>query len=169
MIVGKVRMFVLLALLGVSLVLNGYLAFQLNGSYKAEAKSNKDLADLRQEATQKIADLQEQMRETETLMSRSVAVITEQKNAKFVAVVAERDALLKRVRLAEARAAAAARVSQATGTPGDGQAPRLDIDAELLGTFGSEDVEEASRADIIRAGLLACYKQYDAAREALSQ
>lgn len=162
-------MFVLLALLGVSLVLNGYLAFQLNGSYKAEAKSNKDLADLRQEATQKIADLQEQMREKESLMSRSVEVITEQKNAQINSIAVERDALLKRVRLAEARAAAAAQVSKTPAATGDGQAPRLHLDAELLGSFGSEDVEEAARADVIRRALQACYKQYDAAREALSQ
>lgn len=37
----------------------------------------------------------------------------------------------------------------------------------VLGTLGEADVSEAERADVIRLELLACYANYDAARNAL--
>lgn len=108
-------------------------------------------------------------RETELGLGVSAANTRKETNDQVQTLSRERDALLRRVFIAKANAATAAIVSKATAASCDGTTPRGDDSAELLGTIGSADVEEATRADTIRLHLAACYEQYDQARQALSK
>lgn len=74
------------------------------------------------------------------------------------------DALVVRVRNAEAAAATSRLVSAAIKTSCAGQAPARSDGPELLNSLGIEDVQEAERADKIRIALGACYTQYYEAR-----
>lgn len=108
-------------------------------------------------------------RETELGLGVSAASTRKETNDQVEALSRQRDDLLKRLRNAESKAATAALVSKATSASCAGPAARVGDPAELPGTLGSEDVEEASRADTIRLHLVACYRQYDEARKALSK
>ena len=133
---------------------------------KAEAASA--LADERREAAVQLAAAESKVRKTESNLQASAAETREQIHEATQAIATERDALLVRVRNAEARAARAA-MSSASTAAGNLQAPPGDPGGELLATIGREDVAEAERADLIRAALQGCYRDYEAARAALGQ
>lgn len=108
-------------------------------------------------------------RETELGLGVSAAATRKETNDQVQALSRQRDDLLQRVRIAESKAATAALVSKATAVAYTGPAARVGDPAELLGTLGSADVEEATRAETIRLHLAACYRQYEQARQALSK
>lgn len=120
-------------------------------------------------AAAKLADAQGKLRQTEQQLNATASEVRKETNEKVQSLIAQRNDLLRRVRLAEARAATNSLVSQATADPGTGETVSGDSGSELLGSLGTEDVEEAGRAEIIRNHLLACYKQYDSVRESLNQ
>jgi len=124
------------------------------------------LATERREAAVRLAQEQAQVRKTENTLQASAAQTREQIHEATQSIAAERDALLDRVRLAEARAAKAA-LSRASAAAGNPPAPQGDDGGELLATIGFKDVAEAERADLIRTALLGCYRDYEAARAAL--
>lgn len=105
-------------------------------------------------------------RNTEYDLTEQATQLRKQTNVQVQTLSAQRDGLLQRVRNAEARLAAA-HVPGADPTTVDRQAPAGGDGAELLGTYGEEDVREAERADLIRLHLASCYRQYDRAQEAL--
>lgn len=108
-------------------------------------------------------------RETEIALGSKASDTRKETNEQIRNLTVQRDALLKRVLNAELNAAAAAVVSKATSTPISGRASKGSDGGELPGSLGQEDVEEALRADTIRLQLAACYRQYEAAKKALSQ
>lgn len=108
-------------------------------------------------------------RETEIALGSKAADTRKETNEQIRNLTAQRDALLKRVLNAELNAAAAGVVSKATSATFPGAVAKGSHGGELLGSLGQEDVEEALRADSIRLQLVACYRQYEAARKALSQ
>jgi len=131
-----------------------------------QAEAAVALATERREAAVRLAQEQAQVRKTENTLQASAAQTRNDIHAATFAITTERDALLNRVRLAEARAAKAAlsRASAAAGTP---EAGPVGDGTGLLATIGSADVDEAYRANLIRVALLGCYRDYDAAEAAL--
>lgn len=115
-----------------------------------------------------LAAAQEKARDAEHKLSTDVAVIRKETNEKVDSLNAQRDALIKRVRRAEANAATALLLPRASENSGDREAASGDTGAELLGSFGAEDVSEAVRADIIREQLKGCYAQYESVRQSIS-
>lgn len=108
-------------------------------------------------------------RETEVGLGSKAADTRKETNDQIRNITAQRDALLRRVLNAELEAAAAAVVSKATAASFPGRVAQGSDGAELFGSLGQEDVEEALRADTIRLQLAACYRQYNEAKKALSQ
>lgn len=108
-------------------------------------------------------------RETEIGLGSKAANTRKETNDQIRNLTAQRDALLRRVLNAELEAAAAAVVSKASSATFPGGASKGSHGAELPGSLGQEDVEEALRADTIRLHLAACYRQYNEAKKALSQ
>lgn len=125
------------------------------------------IATERREASDKLREETDRNRKTEQGLADSAATVRKEANEKVDAATARADGLLQRVRLAEARAKSLAQVPSTSATASDGQAASGDDEPELLGTFGEEDVLEARRAETIRLQLVACYRQYDQARDAL--
>ena len=117
----------------------------------------------------KLADAQGKMRQTEQKLHTTASEIRKESNEKVQSLTAQRNDLLRRVRLAEARAATNSIVSRTTADSGARETLPGDSQPEFLGSLGTADVEEAGRAEIIRTQLLACYKQYDSVRESLNQ
>lgn len=107
-----------------------------------------------------------EVRSTETVLSVDVAKERNNLNEKIQSLTSERNALLKRVRNAEANLATA-RLSKDATVTSTGSVAESSDGTELLNTIGEEDVEEASRADTIREHLLSCYRYVDRAEAAL--
>ena len=121
------------------------------------------------DAEQALLNAQTQVLTAEREIVVAQMAIEERKNEEVRAAVAIADDLRRRLRVAQA--AAARPVAAATATASADTTPR-EITAGsnrpvVLGTLGEEDVSEALRAETIRAGLLACYASYDAARAQL--
>lgn len=108
-------------------------------------------------------------REKEQGLNNSAGATRKETNEKIRTLTAQRDDLLKRVRIAESKAASAAHLSKSNPASCSGTASKGSDGAQLLGSLGSADVEEATRADTIRVQLLACYKHYEDAQKALSK
>lgn len=107
-----------------------------------------------------------EVRSTETGLSNAAADDRKVLNDKVISITSERDALLKRVRYAEANLATA-RLSKDAAVTSTGSVAESSDGTELLNTIGEQDVEEASRADTIREHLLSCYRYVDRAEAAL--
>lgn len=106
------------------------------------------------------------MRESEQTLVSGASVTQKKTNDQIRTLTAQRDALRKRVLNAERRAANPG-VPQTAPASCPGAVAQRDDGAELLGSFGQEDVEEALRGDTIRLQLAACYQRYEQARQAL--
>lgn len=131
--------------------------------------TNSAYAEERTKAATSLVAAHDAARTAEAGLGAAASEIRKETNDQVSALVTQRDSLRKRVRLAEARAAAAAIMPQAAAVAPARQAPSGVPRAELLAPIGEEDVVEADRADTIRLHLAACYRQYDKAREALNQ
>jgi len=159
-----------LTILGIIFLLAGfgYQLLQLKNARIEVAETKQALSDERSRAAAKLADAQAEIRQAEQKINSSVLEVRRETNEKVLSLVAQRNDLLKRVRLAEARVATNALVPRTTADSGTRETPSGDNQPELLGSIGTKDVEEAGRADLIRNQLIACYKQYDSVFEALN-
>lgn len=142
---------------------------RLTGAQTALNKVKLELSEQKALASKAVAMATTQARETEQVLSEKASSTKKETNDQIRNLTAQRDALLKRVLNAELDAASAAVVSKATSATFPGAVAKGSHGGELLGSFGQEDVEEALRADSIRLQLAACYRQYEAAKKALSQ
>ena len=106
-------------------------------------------------------------RDTERAMVAQVETIQESKNAQLTALARQRDDLRQRLRAA-ATAAVTDRSLSGPSNVAAIAAPTAGSDrAEFSYELGDRLISEAERGEKIRISLLACYKQYEAAREAL--
>ena len=152
------------------MVLLGLLAmqtFRLHASQLEVARMESTLASERAAASAALAAKTAQARRTEQELQQAAHQTRKEKDDAIATLTAHRDALLKRLR--DAQHAAGTRLPGTAATASTGQAALGDGGSWLPAPLGEQDVDEAHRADVIRLALLACYRQYDAARQALSQ
>jgi 2-methylaconitate cis-trans-isomerase PrpF len=146
----------------------GIPTWRLQQEREAHAITKLEFETLRAESAQRIADAEAAARAAESKLRSSTHQIREKTNAQVRDLAVERDALAQRLRVAEARlAAASGAVSGSPGAPADGASASGGDGAELPAPIGAADVDEAYRADVIRLNLLACYEQYEQARKTL--
>lgn len=169
MILDKIQKYgfmVLSAALGALLLAQ---TVRLHGSQLAEAKAITTLANERAESNATALAKQERVRNAERSLFNDSSESRKQINDQVRVLSARNASLLERVRLAEERSSTGrANLPSTASTTGTGQAGTGDSGAELLGSLGTADVQEASRADLIRLHLASCYRDYDRARETLS-
>lgn len=161
---GFAQLLVLVALVLVSLL--GFQTWRLGQAQLEIAELQSQYASEKAAAMERLALANKKARDVEEGLNEKVALQERIGNEKIHAISVQRDALVVRVR--RAKAAAHTRVSKATADPADDPSGRVGDAAELSGSLGVEDVEEAARADTIRVELLTCYAQYEAARLALN-
>jgi len=169
MITDKILKYLAFAACLAALALASVQTWRLHSAQEDKAEAVVALATERREAAVRLVQEQAQIRKTENALQLSALQTREQVDAAARATAADRTALLERVRLAELRAKRLlTAVSSATAAAGDTEAGLIDHSTEVLATIGAADVDEASRADLIRAALLGCYRDYDSARAALA-
>ena len=120
-------------------------------------------------AQAELAEANIKAREKEQGLNTSASTTRKETNDKIRTLTTQRDNLLKRVLIAESKEASASYLPQSNSASCIGTASERSDRTELLGSIGTKDVEEASRADTIRVELLACYKHYEDAQKALSK
>ena len=108
-------------------------------------------------------------RDTERALVAQVETIQEESNAQLTALARQRDDLRQRLRAAATAAVTARGLSGAAAGPADPEAQYSDNVPRFSEQSGESLVAEAERAEIVRIALLACYKQYDTVRDALSR
>lgn len=156
---------------GVALILGvglGVQTWRLHTAYITLAAEQVSIANVRTKAASDLADAQAKHREIEQSLNISASQIRKATDDQILVLNNQRSSLLDRVRLAEARAIAPY-MPKASTTPSAGTVAGRSDGTELLGSFGSEDVEEATRAETIRLHLKACYSLYNRSAEALSK
>ena len=168
MIYDKIKAYGFQALCMVLLILLTVQTLRLHHSQIQEAEATTTLANERSVAASALVKREADTRVTENGLSTGASETRKVTYDQVTNLTNQRDALLKRVRNAEANANKSS-VSKACTTTSTGQALDKDVGGELLARIGEKDVDEAIRADTLRLHLKACYLQYDAAREALSK
>lgn len=162
-----IRVYVLTAAIIIMAGLAAVQTTRLEVATKSRTQAEDALAADRQAAIKASADGQLKARETEQTLGQSAGETRKQTNDQISLTRVQHDALLERVRVAEARARSRVPSGGPTPVASNGQAAPGSHRPELLGSLGAEDVSEAKRAEDIRLTLLGCYRQYDAAAEAL--
>jgi hypothetical protein len=148
-------------------VLLGLQTWRLHTAQLETATAVTTLATERANASAATAKATTEVRSTEVGLQAGAPETRKETNDQVRSLAAQRDALLRRLRIAEDNLATARLVSSTTAAASDRQAPAGSDAAGIPGPIGEEDVAEAERADVIRLHLAACYAQYDRAQEAL--
>jgi hypothetical protein len=164
---SEIKAYGFMALAGVLTVGLGVQTWRLHGTQLDLATVRLEFSTAKTKAATELAAKEREARETETALRAETQTIKEQTNVQVQTAAAQRDALLRRLRLAQAT-----RPVDVPGTSADpvnGQAAGPGAGGELPGQLGEADVLEAERADTIRLHLASCYRQYDRAQEALSK
>ncbi len=168
MIFDKLKAYGFMALSGVLAVLLGLQTWRLHTAQIDLATNLVAIAGVRTKAATDLAESEKKARETESTLNESAAQTRKETNEKITDLTARSTSLLDRVRIAEARAATT-KLSQASTTTSDGSVAGRSDGTELLGSLGTADVEEATRAETIRLHLKACYADYNRVAKALSK
>jgi len=119
-------------------------------------------------AAEALAAATTRARETEQHLAEQAEKAEHEKQTQIAAVSARADDLRKRLRNAEASAATARLVSKASAVASTSEVEPGSNIAGFSGELGSRLVSEAERGEKIRISLLACYRQYEDARKAVS-
>lgn len=154
--------------LGVLLVVLLLQNFALKDRELEISRLNSEILVMQRDSAQRLAAAHVKARQSEQALADRAAKSQQEIQTYEKALARQRTDLLARVRAAEERARGAG-MPQASKAPDHAEAPSGDPGAELLGTIGSEHVEEAVRADLIRKHLIQCYAQYDDARRILNE
>jgi hypothetical protein len=150
-------------------LLLGIQSYRVATAQAAEWKAKNTLSTAQATVAANLALGESKNRKTEGDLVAKAADTRKDTNEKTTVVYRDSDALLKRLRIAESNLATERLMSKAGTIGSNGQASTGSNGGEVPTEIGEEDVQEAKRADLIRIGLTACYKQYDEAREALSK
>lgn len=151
-------------LLAIAIVLAGWQTWQLGEARSAEAKAVAALAQYQQKASDNLTGEVITVRANEQGMQETASVIRKNTNESVQATVAEHDALLKRLRVAEANLATARLMSSVAYAASPGAASPGGDEPELPARIGEADVREAKRGETIRLHLASCYAHYESAR-----
>lgn len=108
-------------------------------------------------------------RDTEQALVAKVETIQEESNAQITALARQRDDLRQRLRAAATATVTARSLSGPASVAAAAETPAGGDRAEFSGPAGYDLVSEAYRADTIRLQLATCERQYEAARDALSE
>ena len=168
MIFDKLKAYGFMVLAGALAVLLGLQTWRLHTAQIDLATNLVAIADVRTKAATDLTAAEKKTRDTESTLNQAASDTRKETNEKITVLTTRSSSLLDRVRLAEARAATT-KLSQASTTPSDGTVAGRSDGGELLGSFGTEDVAEATRAETIRFHLKACYALYNRSAEALKQ
>lgn len=137
------------------------LSFQLYKVQMRLSSSQYQIAEIEKQSALALANAERDAREKESVLRNKLDELKKDLDEKSVIYSDQRNALLKRLRRAEANAATNLLVSQTNTDTRLRETSSRDIGVEIPGSIGEKDVQEALRADIIRENLIACYKQYD--------
>lgn len=165
----KIKAYFFQGLCVILVILLGIQSYRVATAQAAEWKAKNTLATAQATAAANLALGEGKNRKTENDLTVKAAETTKDTNEKTTIVYRDSDALLKRLRIAESNLATERLLSKTRTASSDGQTPIVGNGGEVPAEIGEEDVQEAQRADIIRIRLIACYKDYDDAREALSK
>ena len=166
---AKIRSVVLLVLAIGILCLASYVIWNFIQVHKELASAKKELANYRQAAITQSLIKQTETRDKEYALAWESAQRRTQTNEATKALHDHVAVLQQRLRNAEARSITVVRVPVTPTITGPSTIARQPDQPVVLATIGSEDVDEAHRADTIRIEYLACKSQYDAVREELSK
>lgn len=145
------------------------LFFTYTAKHNAERRADKaelTLSQEREAAATSLALLTKKARETEQSLTDKAAQIEGEKNAQITALDARAAALTRRLRDA---AATSRLVSSTSAVAGNSEDQSSDNFPRFSEQAGASLVAEAERAEVVRIALLACYRQYDSVRDALSK
>lgn len=169
MILTTVKTYALQALFVGLVVMLGTQTWRLHNAQLASAEAKVALSEYKATTATALAAGHETAREIESSLNEVVVETKKELTNEINRATAERNALLKRVRFAEANAAAERALSKTSPASCNGTGLKRPAGTEFLATIGEEDVEEAYRGDVLRAHLASCYRQYNKARDALSK
>ncbi len=165
------------ALIGCA-ILAVLLVLQTLALHKAERRADKaegalateraDWADERANAATALAFAATQAREKEQALAAAAHQSEEIKNAEIATLATRAADLRRRLRNAEANAATARLLPGAAAVASTSEVEPGSNIAGFSGELGSRLVSEAERGEKIRISLLACYRQYEDARKAVS-
>ena len=165
MILNKLKAYGAIA---AAIALGVLLLVQTGRLHKAERRA--DTAELtlsndRAAAAYQLAQATAKARETEQTLSAKAAKTEGEKNAQIADLSVRAAALTRRLRAA----AATNRLVSATGAaPAHAEAQCGDYVPRFSEQVGANLVAEAERGETVRIALIACYRQYEAVRDALS-
>lgn len=168
MFLDKLKAYGLMVLAIALAVLLGLQTWRLHTAQITLADNLVSIANVRTKAATDLATAQSEHRETEQALNISAAQTRKTTDDQVLVLNSQRTSLLDRVRLAEARAATT-KLPQIGTSPRDGSVTGRGDGAEFLGSFGTADVEEGTRAETIRLHLKACYTDYSRLAEALKK
>ena len=137
---------------------------------------NSEIADLKLTISQREttsaqgeATAQTEVRSTEAGLADGAGQDRKKTNEQIDSLTSQRNALIRRLRIAEDRATRSMQLPKDSKPASDGHATGDGDGTQFPATIGTEDVEEASRADTIRVHLEACYSQYNRVKDALGK
>jgi hypothetical protein len=166
-IIGALALVLALALAWQTYRLHGAQIAMLEAT-NALANGQAAWADERANAATALAVATTKARETEQQLTAQAEKAEHEKQTQLAAVSARADALRVRLRNAEANAATARLLSGAGAIASTSEVEPGSNIAGFSGELGSRLVSEAERGEKIRISLLACYRQYEDARKAVS-
>ena len=165
------------ALIGCA-ILAVLLVLQTLALHKAERRADKaeaalateraDWADERANAATALAFATTQARAKEQALTAAAHQSEELKNAEIATLATRAADLRRRLRNAEASAATARLVSGAGAASAHAETQSGDYVPRFSEQTGANLIAEAERGETMRIALIACYRQYDAVRDALS-
>lgn len=166
MIFDKLKAYGFQALSLVLLVLLGIQSFRLSSSELESAAAKAEFAQVQKEQALKLANATAAARSAEAGLQASAAQTRKQTNDQVLSLSSQRDALLERLRLAQARLADPA-LSGTAAAAGPGEGVPGAAGTLVPAALGAADVREAERAETLRLHLASCYAQYERAQAAL--
>lgn len=156
---------ILIGISGVLLVCLIASSLSLVSKDKTISKLKSEIQQIELDNITKLAKAQAETLKAQQQIQKSTEAIRKETNAQIKNITVQRDALLARVRNAEQ--AADAGMSEASSDSSLGRITLGEIEPEFLATIGTEDVEEAGRADEIRLQLISCYREYNGVKAAI--
>lgn len=155
--------------LAAALALAGYKTKQLADERAAHAQLRADVATERASAALRLVRISDTYRAAESTLQAQADEARKDAHAQDADRNAVHADLVRRLRIAQARAAAAAHVPGAapTAAAGGGLAAGGER-AEFPAPIGEADVDEAARAEKLRAAYNSCRRQYNDARGRLA-
>jgi hypothetical protein len=165
-VIDSIKAYFFQGLCLVLLVLLAVQTWRLHNAQLEELQAKATLSNERAAASLSLAKQEKAHREKELSLQATADQTRKETNEAINLSATRRDVLLKRLR--QSKPSANRCVSEATSATSTTYAGSAAVGSVFPGSLGEEDVQEASRGDLIRVELIACYRQYEDARKALN-